>query len=96
MDIAQKMFNGDPDLLKKVITGEESWADGYDIETKAQSSSRAKTEKSMLNSVKCEGIAHCFPRLQWRGASLILATRSIKNITSKLYADCAKQLVRNA
>ena len=41
MDIAQKMlttFNDDPDLLKKVITGDESWVCGYDIETKDQSS----------------------------------------------------------
>ena len=40
MDIAQEMlttFNDDPDLLKKVITGDESWLYGYDIETKAQS-----------------------------------------------------------
>ena len=41
MDIAQKMltpFNEDPDLPKKVITGEESWVYSYDNETKAQSS----------------------------------------------------------
>ena len=41
MDIAQETlttFNDDPDLLKKVITGNESWVYGYDIETKAQSS----------------------------------------------------------
>ena len=41
MDIAQEMlttFNGDSDLLKKVISGDESWVYGYDIETKAQSS----------------------------------------------------------
>ena len=30
-------FSDDPDLLKKVITGDESWVYGYDIETKAQS-----------------------------------------------------------
>ena len=38
--IAQEMltmFNDDPDLLKKVITGDESWVYGYDIETKAKS-----------------------------------------------------------
>ena len=29
------MFSDDPDLLKKVITGDESWVCGYDIETKA-------------------------------------------------------------
>ena len=36
--IAQDMlttFNDDPDLLEKVITGNESWVYGYDIETKA-------------------------------------------------------------
>ena len=41
MDIAEEMLttlNDDPDLLEKVITGNESWVYGYDIETKAQSS----------------------------------------------------------
>ena len=41
MDIAQDMFmtyNDDPDLFKKVITGDESYVHGYDIGTKAQSS----------------------------------------------------------
>ena len=39
MDIPQEMlttFNDDPDLLKTVITGEESLVYGYDIETKVQ------------------------------------------------------------
>ena len=31
------LFNDDPDLLKKVITGNESWLYVFDIETKAQS-----------------------------------------------------------
>ena len=36
MSIAQEMlttFNDDPDLLKKVITDDESWVYGYNIET---------------------------------------------------------------
>ena len=40
MDIAQEMlttFNDGPDFLKNVVTGDESWVYGYDIETKAQS-----------------------------------------------------------
>ena len=40
MDIAQEIlttFNDVPDLLKKVITGDEKWGYGYDIETKLQS-----------------------------------------------------------
>ena len=39
MDIAQKMlmmFNDDIDLLKKVITGNESWVHDCDVETKGQ------------------------------------------------------------
>ena len=38
-------FSNDPDLLKKVITGDESWVYGYDIETKAQSSLRKQPEE---------------------------------------------------
>ena len=40
MDIAQEMlttFNNDLDLVKKVITADESWVYGYDIQTKDQS-----------------------------------------------------------
>ena len=29
-------FNGDSDLFKKVITGDESWMYGYDIESKGK------------------------------------------------------------
>ena len=48
MDIAQEMlttFNDDPDLLKKVIAGNESWLYGYDIETNAQSNHFATIEE---------------------------------------------------
>ena len=41
MTIAQEILNDvndDPDLLKRVITGDESWVYGYDVKTKAQSS----------------------------------------------------------
>ena len=39
MDIAQEMlttFKDNPDLLKRVLTNDEPWVYGYDIETKAQ------------------------------------------------------------
>ena len=64
-DNAQEMLmtiNDDSDLLKNVITVDESRVD--DFETKAQSS-----QKITSISVKCEGFAHCFLQLQWRGAS---------------------------
>ena len=38
------MFKDDPDLLKKVITGDEYWVYGYDTETKAQSSQWKRPE----------------------------------------------------
>ena len=49
MDIAQEMlaiFNDVPELLKKVITCDESWVYGYDIEIEAQSCQRMRPEES--------------------------------------------------
>jgi hypothetical protein len=36
--VALHCANGDPEFLKTVITGEETWVYGYDLETKVQSS----------------------------------------------------------
>ena len=76
MDIAQEMltmFNDDPDLLKKVITGDESWVYGYDIETKVQSfqwkrpvEPRTKKARQVRSNVKvllnvsfdCNAVVH--------------------------------------
>ena len=47
-DIAQEKlttFNDDPDLLKKVITGDELSVYSYDIETKAQLSQWKRLEE---------------------------------------------------
>ena len=67
----KQLFNDDQDLLKKVITGDESWA--LTLKTKPNhtkgSIRRAKTEKITSSAVKCEGFARCFLRLQWHGAS---------------------------
>ena len=54
-------LNNDPDLLKKLITGDELWVYGCYIETKAisfEAPRRAKTEKSTSTLVKSEGYAH--------------------------------------
>ena len=76
MDIAQEMlmtFNKDPDFLKKVITGDESWVYGYDIATKAQLSQwkgpeeprprktlqlRSKVKILFTVSFDCNGMLH--------------------------------------
>ena len=55
MDIAQEMFttvNEDPDLLKKVIIGDESWVYRYDIETKAQSSQWKRPKEPSLKKAR--------------------------------------------
>ena len=47
MTIAPEMLNDvndDPNLLKRIITGDKSWVYGYDVETKAQSSQWKHTE----------------------------------------------------
>ena len=49
MDIVQEMlttFNDNPNMLKKVLTGNESWVHGYCIETKAQSFQWKRPEES--------------------------------------------------
>ena len=76
MEIAQDMlttFNDNPDLLKKIITGDESWVYGYDSETKAQSlqwkrpksQDRKKARQVRLNMkvllnvfFDCNGVVH--------------------------------------
>jgi len=62
INIAQDMLNDvndDPDLLKRVITGDETWVYGYDVETKAQSSQwkspgepRPKKARQVRSNVK--------------------------------------------
>ena len=65
--------NDDPDLLKKIVTGDESWIYGHDIKTKVQSHSwkrpeepRPKKARQVLSNVKvlltvffdCNGVVH--------------------------------------
>ena len=66
MDIAREMlttFNDNPDLLKKMITGDKTKFFQCLI-IPMGASRRAKTEKCTSCSVKGEGFTHCFLRLQ--------------------------------
>ncbi|UYV82755.1 hypothetical protein LAZ67_22000747 [Cordylochernes scorpioides] len=76
MNIANEMLDSvrdDPDLLQRVITGDEAWIYGYDVETKAQSSQwklphepRPKKARQVRSNVKvlltvffdCRGVVH--------------------------------------
>ena len=64
MDIAQKILmtiTYEPDLLKKVVN---HWNQSPILPIEA-----SRREKNTSRSVKCEGFAHWFLQLQWRGAS---------------------------
>ncbi|UYV63804.1 hypothetical protein LAZ67_2005705, partial [Cordylochernes scorpioides] len=76
MNIANEMLDSvrdDPNLLQRVITGDEAWVYGYDVETKAQSSQRKlpheprpKKARQVRSNVKvlltvffdCRGVVH--------------------------------------
>ncbi|UYV61764.1 EPHX1 [Cordylochernes scorpioides] len=76
MNIANEMLESvrdDPNLLQRVITGDEAWVYGYDVETKAQSSQwklsyepRPKKARQVRSNVKvlltvffdCRGVVH--------------------------------------
>ena len=66
-------INGNLDFLQKAITGDESWVYDYEFETKDQSSQLKRPEElrseNAPSPVKWIDFAHCFIRLQWRGAS---------------------------
>ena len=72
VDIAQeifKTFNDDTDLLKQIITGDESWVHGFDIETKTQLPQWKRTEepgpiKHIEFDQRFDFSIHCFLRLQ--------------------------------
>ncbi|UYV73875.1 hypothetical protein LAZ67_11001236 [Cordylochernes scorpioides] len=76
MNIANEMLDSvrdDPNLLQRIITGDEAWVYGYDVETKAQSSQwklphepRPKKARQVRSIVKvlltvffdCRGVVH--------------------------------------
>ncbi|UYV84067.1 hypothetical protein LAZ67_X001053 [Cordylochernes scorpioides] len=76
MNIANEMLDSvrdDPNLLQRVITGDEAWVYGYDVETKAKSSQwklphepRPKKARQVRSNVKvlltvffdCRGVVH--------------------------------------
>ena len=97
LDIAQEMLtlNDNPDLLKKVITGNESWVYGYDIENKAQTSQCKRSEEQRPKN-SCQSRSYVI-LIAW---CIINSSHkfvwSIGNTTIEFCADCAKKFVRYA
>ena len=55
MGIAQEIltnFNDNPDLLKEIITGDESWMYDYNFETKAQLCQWKRPEESRPKKIR--------------------------------------------
>ena len=111
MDIDQEKlttFNDDPELLKKIITGDESWVYGYDIEAKAQWSQWKLPEEQAKSNKKTRKKHVKFGQM-WRICSLFSSitmawciinschkvVRPIRNTKLKFYTDCSKQFFRN-
>jgi histone-lysine N-methyltransferase SETMAR len=57
VDVSQELVdraNGNNNFLKKIITGDETWVYGYDVETKVQSSQRvSKSRRDQKKHAKC-------------------------------------------
>jgi len=67
VEISQELLanaNGNENFLKNIITGDETWVYGYDVETKMQSSQwigkgSPRPKKSMDDSVKDQDDVGC-------------------------------------
>ena len=103
MDIAQEMlmtFNDDSYLLKKVITGDGSHR--YMAMTLKSKSNNSKGSVQQSQDRK----KHVQGRFCTQFSSIAIAlcirnschkiVRSIRNTTLKLWADCAKEFMKNA
>ena len=77
VEISQEMLanaNGNENVLKKIIRGEETWICVYDVETNMQSSlwmrkGSPRPKKSTDESVKDQGDVGCV-FLNWKGIVL--------------------------
>ena len=76
VEICQELLdraNADPDFMETIVTGDETWVYGYDVETKAQSSqwkgltsprpkkarmSRSNVKVMLITFFDCKGIIH--------------------------------------
>ena len=103
--VAQEMLNDvndDSDLLKRVITDDESWVSGCDVETKAQSSQWKHTEsprpkKARQVRLNVKVLLNVF--FDYHGVvhqEFIPQGCTVNIITLKLCAVCVKRYERNA
>ncbi|GFW89759.1 HTH_48 domain-containing protein [Trichonephila clavipes] len=61
----------DLEFMKLIITGDESWVYGYDLETKQQSSQWNSAKESMAGAIKDQSHVDCVFRCRWNCSSLV-------------------------
>jgi hypothetical protein len=67
VDVSRKLVdraNAEENCAKNIVTGDETWVYGYNVETEAQSwqggsNTSPKPKTSMASSVQCESIVVC-------------------------------------
>ena len=91
-------FTDNPDLLKKVITGDESWMYGYGIETKAQSSNHSgdqrKIETGAVGDTK-KRLSEVFRRLEKNPGISIFIWRGLLWNRQDSYGEISKYFWKN-
>ena len=97
-EIAQdnlEMVSDDENVLRKVITGDESWVYGYDPETKQQPSQWKRPDKPQPKKARQSRshVSQCWlffsiVRVLCTSNVLQEVRRSTKNITLKFWKDC--------
>ena len=93
MAIAQEMLNDvndDPDLLKRVIIGDESCVYGYDQSPRPKKARQVRSNVKVLLTVFFDYYGEVHQEF------LHKVLRLIRSITLKLCAICVKQYERNA
>jgi hypothetical protein len=98
LEVTQDMLecaNGDPEFLKTVITGDEMWVYGYDLETKVQSSqwkhsSSPRPQKAQQVRSKVKVLMTVF--FDYRGIVHHSYTSEGQNINKEYYREVIRHL----
>jgi len=91
LSVSQELLdrsNTDENFLNNVITGDETWVNGYDVETKAQSSQwvgksspRPRTARQSRSNVKVMLIVFLIGRVLFVMSLFLVVRQSIKSFT---------------
>ena len=98
VEICQELLdraNADPDFLKTIITGDETWVYGYDVETKAQSSqwkepNSPRAKKARMSRSNVEVMLVTF--FDWQGLVYFEYVPKGQTVNMEYYLSILKRL----